>query len=365
MVIREFEELNKKALKLEDTFFETEILPIYWSDSNGRQHRVAGQQTIVDKNAGKAISVVSNSYHFVHNYEAYQLADAVIKRVFNGLTLKDFQCFNVYMPKSKGSCRIDLILPSAKTLFPNLMDTWLPFVRISNSYNKSLGLKYEIGFCRWICLNGVIFEQRGITIRITHSEKVDIDRIKRMIDDAKEVRGIQSLIDEFSIKINKLKSFELPESFESPETIELQEFIALAVYCKVFNIIIQDEETYVNIDKKENDGIEKMKKLDPARIEEANLIIDRAKHYFKEFGNNAYAIFNILTDYATFPVTHGRQSIFIHGMQRKVGNWADEFLEEIQKPDFSFDKYIGEDVKKSAFFLESLIEKNPLASHIY
>jgi len=368
MVIREFEEMKEEGFQLQDAFFETEILPIYWFDSNDRRHKIAGQQTIIDKKERRAISVVSTSYQFIHNFDAYKLADRVIQRVFNGLTLNDFECFNVYMPQSKGSCRIDLILRSANSIFPNLIDTWMPFIRISNSYNKTLVLKYEIGFCRGICLNGVIFDQRGITIRIPHSQKVNMYRIKRMIDNLKEVKGIQSLIDEFCEKINTLKSFEFPESIEFPETVVLPElikfpvFFALAMYCKAFNIVVKHEEIYGTVEKEEADGIVQKRAITPKRIEqlteEARLIINRAEQYFDEHGYNAYAIFNVLTDYATYPVAYSRHSIYIHGHQKKVGNWADDFIAEIQKPDFSLDKYFGEDIMKSAFVLESLTKNN-------
>ena len=368
MVIREFEEMKEEGFQLQDAFFETEILPIYWFDSNDRRHKIAGQQTIIDKKERRAISVVSTSYQFIHNFDAYKLADRVIQRVFNGLTLKDFECFNVYRPQSKGSCRIDLILRSAKSRFPNLIETWMPFIRISNSYNKTLVLKYEIGFCRGICLNGVIFDQRGITIRIPHSQKVNMYRIKRMIDNLKEVKGIQSLIDEFCGKINTLKSFEFPESIEFPETVVLPElikfpvFFALAMYCKAFNIVVKHEEIYGTVEKEEPDGIVQKKAITPKRIEqlteEARLIINRAEQYFEEHGYNAYAIFNVLTDYATYPVAYSRHSIYIHGHQKKVGNWADDFIAEIKKPDFSLDKYFGEDIMESAFVLESLTKYN-------
>ena len=51
------------------------------------------------------------------------------------------------MPQSISSCRIDLIIPySQDNPFADKKDTWTPFIRISNSYNRTLVLKYEIGF---------------------------------------------------------------------------------------------------------------------------------------------------------------------------------------------------------------------------
>lgn len=67
-------------------------------------------------------------------------------------------------------------------------------------------------------------------------------------------------------------------------------------------------------------------------------------------------IFNVLSDFASFPVAYAHQSSFIHGLQRKVGLWADELILEAKKPEFSRYKYIGEETMNTAFFLESLIK---------
>ncbi|MGN0206999.1 MAG: DUF932 domain-containing protein [Muribaculaceae bacterium] len=323
---------NSEGLSLlKDAFFETSIEPIYWVDNANRRHKITGQKAIIDITTGKSISVVSSQYNFVRNQEAYEIADFIVQRIFEGMTLQQFECYNVYMPKSKGSCRIDLIIPYSKdNPFADKKDTWTPFIRISNSYNRTLVLKYEIGFCRWICKNGAIFGQKGITISINHSKRIDSRRIQYEIEHMENVIGVRSLMSEFLEKMEMLKSLKLPES------------IALQMYCKAFGI---------KVDKK---------KVTPRQREilgqSAKRIVDAAKEYFAEMGNNAYAIFNVLSDIASFPVAYGNQSIFIHGLQRKVGLWAEEFIHEAKKSDFSLYKYIGEEATNTAFFMESLIK---------
>ena len=322
---------KREGLTLQDTFFETSLEPIFWVDKANRNHKVTGQKAIIDRTTGNSISVVSSQYNFVRNRDAYEIADFIVRRVFEGMTIQQFECYNVYMPQSKGSCRIDLIIPYSKdNPFADQRDTWTPFVRISNSYNRTLVLKYEIGFCRWICKNGVIFGQKGITISINHSERIDYRRIQYEIEHTENVIGVQSLMSLFLEKMDRLKSLELPES------------IALQMYCRAFGIKVDKEK----VSLRQRDILGKS----------AKRIIDAAKEYFAEMGNNAYAIFNVLSDFASFPIAYGHQSIYIHGLQRKVGLWADELILEAKKPDFSLYKYIGEEAMNTAFFLESLIK---------
>ena len=277
-------------------------------------------------------SVVSSQYNLVTNREAYEIANFIVQRIFEGMTLQQFECYNVYMPQSKGSCRIDLIIPfSYNNPFADRKDTWTPFLRISNSYNRTLVLKYETGFCRWICKNGVIFGQNGITISINHNERINYQRIQSEIGKMNNVIGVRNLMSSFLKKMDDLKSLELPES------------IALQMYCKAFNVKVSKDKLLPY----QKDTLGKS----------AKRIIDAAKEYFAEMGNNAYAIFNVLSDFASFPVSYGQQSIYIHGLQRKVGLWADNLILEAKKPNFSLYKFIGEEAMNTAFYLESLIKK--------
>ena len=112
-------------------------------DKNGRPRRFNGQTAIIDKQTQNTISIVSDSYKFISNREAFEFADDIIIKIFgNRFSPHDFKPYNIRMSKSKGNCRIDLIIPyDNKQAFPELKDSWIPFVRISNSYNRTLVLK--------------------------------------------------------------------------------------------------------------------------------------------------------------------------------------------------------------------------------
>lgn len=327
MITREW-----KGANLNEAFFPVTMASVSWSDNEGNFHKISGQYAIIDFSTKKTFSVVSDRYHLILNKEAYDFADAIIRGVFEGFTLSDFECFNIYMPKTRGSCRIDLIIPhNFNNPFGDPRENWTPFVRISNSYNKTLVLKYEIGFCRWICLNGVIFGQKGITIKFVHTDEINPKTINLYILKAQqEIGNIRNLWNAFENKLLRLKEIPLPST------------MALPMFCKAFGLEI--DETKVSKSQKENFKIKAQK------------IITSSKEYFAELGNNAYALFNVLTDFASFSEGVANPHNFIHGYQRKVGDWVDNIVTESSKPDFSLYKYIGEAAMNSAFFLESLVE---------
>lgn len=326
MIIRE-----QKQYNLKDAFFPVGEEPISYGEFMENSKRIPGYKAIVDCESGNVLSVVSSKYRLLRNKEAYELADNIVRAVFEGKNLSDFECFNILMPKSKGSCRIDLIIPNNfNELFGDKRESWTPFVRISNSYNRTMVLKYEIGFCRWICKNGMIFGQLGITFSMNHLGHITHKEINQLIEKArKNIGEIGSLWSQFEKKMTLLKNTPIPMSS------------SLAMYCKAFDIKIKKEE--VSDNKKE---ILRAK---------AKQIITASKDYFKELGNNGYAMMNVLTDFASFPNWTSNPSNFVDGYQRKVGAWVDDFLKESQKEGFSPSKYIGDEYQDTAYYLESLV----------
>lgn len=316
---------------IQDAFFEVSTQPVYWFDGFWK-HEIHGQKAIVDESTGNALSVVSSKYNVITNKTAYELCKHIINHIFSNVKLEDFQCFNILMPKTKGSCRIDLIIPQTyHSPFGDRKENWTPFIRISNSYNRTVTLKYEVGFCRWICLNGVIFNQTGVTLSYTHSENIDESQIVKHLKNLKSLERIDKMWETFDKKMNTLQEILIPES------------MALPIFCKAFGIEIDKDE--VSERQKETLGIK------------ASQIIDSSKEYFKELGNNAYAVFNVLTDYASYPQGISSIATAVHGFQRKVGDWVDEIVVHSKQEGFNLYDYIGKEVMNTAFFLESLVSK--------
>lgn len=319
-----------KKIELQKAFFPVEEMPISLNGGTSPL-TIPGYKAIVDKGTGRPLSVVSSKYRLVRNREAYEMADYVVRAIFEGKTLNDFECFNILMPRTKGSCKIDLIIPNNfNKLFGQENESWTPFVRISNSYNKTMVLKYEIGFCRWICLNGMIFGKTGITFAITHLGSITYKEIEKLINKAKlNIGDMGTLWKTFEQKMNYLQSIALPPSS------------ALAIYCKAFAINVNPKE----VTKTQEESLSMR----------AKQIVTASKDYFKELGNNAYAMMNVLSDYASFPEWANGNTNYVDGYQRKVGRWVDEFIEESGKQDFNLSKYLGDEYQNTAYYLESLV----------
>lgn len=323
MIIREFNERN-----LEEAFFPVEEQPIY----SVSRKIIPGYKAIVDSNTGRTLSVVSNQYCLIKNIEAYNYANYIVREVFEGKSLQDFMCYNIIMPNTKGSCRIDLLIPNVfNKLFGDKKESWTPFVRISNSYNKTLALKYEIGFCRWICLNGVIFGQTGVSISAAHMERITYKEIDRLIAKARSSMGnISSLWKAFELKMEELRSIHLSSSS------------AMGIYCRVFDVKAKNSQ----ITQLQREGL----------ICRAEQFTRTSREYFNELGDNAYAMMNVLTDIASFPEWTKSPANYIDGYQRRVGKWVDDITTEYKKKGFNLSDYIGADYINTAKFMESLIK---------
>jgi len=61
--------------------------------------------------------------------------------------------------------------------------------------------------------------------------------------------------------------------------------------------------------------------------------------YTNEVGENAYAAFNVMTDFATRPKGHGSYAREVHTLQRRVGAWLPEFCAQSRRSDFVMDDY--------------------------
>ena len=322
-----------KEKDLSIAMFPIEERNISWQDYYGHNHPIPGQYAIIDSERQRTLAVVSDRYKVILNQEAYEFADIIIRGVFAGKTLNDFVCYNVRVSKSRGSCIIDLIMPNNfSEIFGDENESWTPFLRITNSYNRRSVLRYEVGFCRWICLNGCIFGQKGFTISIGHDELESYERYDEVIARTrKEMGTIDSIWKTIVARLEKLRQ------------IEISELMVLPLFCKVFNIRVDE------------------KKITPPQREQlatrAKQILHSAKEYFQEMGSNAYALFNVLTDYASFPAGFSETSVTIHNYQHRVGNWVDEFLAAAGKESFSLSKYIGEDAMDAAFYMEKLVSR--------
>lgn len=326
-----------KPADLRKAFFPVAVRPAFWLDNKNQHHYIPGQKVLVEVERDYPLSVVSERYNLITNEEAYRMADVIVQGVFDGRTLGHFQCYNVMMPSTRSSCRMDFIIPQNQfSAFGDRRESYTPFLRISNSYNRTLVLRYEIGFCRWICLNGCIFGGKSYTATFVHSLQKKRRSVYEAIAEAR--RTIGSIEDIWTVLQRKLTALsEITAPFE----------LALPVFCQVFGIpdVGKPEVSVAMADK---------------YTVRAKLFLEQAGSYYAEFGPTAYALYNALTDYATFPDGETMSSMFVHGYQRKVGAWVDDLVAASMKRGFLFEETVLESSRKAAAALQRRMEKEPV-----
>jgi hypothetical protein len=149
--------------------------------------------------------VVTEEYKLVTNEAAYVMADEVMQKVFHTTQLSDMECLNITMPKSRSFCQIDLIHNTAD-FSPWERDKWTAFLRISNSYNRTRPLRFELGFCRWICLNGIIFGSKSVEFSYAHTRR-GMDRVDRFAENIGDIRQLETALTE---RMHHLKRYHVP-----------------------------------------------------------------------------------------------------------------------------------------------------------
>lgn len=304
------------STNLQSAFFPVELRPVFTgndpSQTGGHEfRRLERHRAVIDCETGHPFAVVTRDYQLVTNEMAYELGQVLMHRVFKTLTSNDLECFNIVMPKSRSFCQIDLIQKGA-SFEPWKDDKWIAFLRITNSYNRTRRLRYEIGFCRWICRNGVVFGQRSVEFSYDHSRGA-LDKIQHAADQIGNIRKIEA---EVVGHLHALKS----------RAVDPADILALA--CKAFEVRWPAD-----------------KRATPRQLEEAvgfrEQIQDGAEGYFQTMGHNAYAALNVLTDYASRPTGMISPETRAPLLQRRAGQWAESFLQQSAQPGFDMKQYLG------------------------
>ena len=288
---------------------------------------------IVDLNRQRVFAVVSDQYRLVTNEEAVEMGREVFAKVFRSQITETLTLYNVIQPKSRSFCWIDLTLDGHEFEFrPD--DTWIPFLRISNSYNRTRPLGFYLGFCRTICRNGMIFGAVGVKVSAYHTRGAIKDLHVKNYNPEKLLIAKKSFVE----SMNNLSRFAFP-----PELV-------LALVCKIFRIQAGEEQA--------------MKTAARKRALSIGVAVEALTHkYFRDLGHNGYAAFNVLTDFASRPVggAFGNASS-VHRFQEDCTTWIDGFVTEIQKPSFKFETYVATQLVTAKMIQQIMTEDRSIKS---
>jgi hypothetical protein len=296
----------ERSTDLNRILFPVGFKKIFYEDRSRAEKRdvhIPQYHAVVNLDTGRTLGVVGKGYRLITNQEALEFAKQAFKQLFDVVNLSDMEIFNVIGPKSGYYCHVDLVHKNYR-ITPFKQELYWPYIRVTNSYNRSKALRFDLGFLRSICSNGMIFEQESIKFKFPHTWQSIGVKIKFDVDSQK----IKRLETEFVNHMKGLDGYEVPREF------------ALPLMCKA-----------LGFEFKVNEGSEKRRIAEQERltefIVEANQLTDK---YYQEFGNNAYAIFNAVTEYASTPRDSNGQGLKVNSLQTRAGKWVREFAASIQ-----------------------------------
>lgn len=302
------------AKTLQDITFPLVKRPVYAILENGKQIDIPGKIVLMNSKTDEPISIVSNGYELITNEEAYNYGKNCMKTLFNITNDTDIELFNIISPDKYSFCHIDLT--SQKTSFVIFDEKYLPFIRITNSYNTSFKLSFKIGVCRIICTNGMIFGEDAIRLNYSH-----VRGTKKVIDF--EVRK-----DEFNRIINKFKS-----DVKILKDSEIVIDYSFLIFCKALGLTF-------DINNSNELKREKARKKLSGYKSQFNSMLSK---YTNELGNNYYALYNTITEFSTNGFAGEPTPVLrINSWQRRAGNWVDSFTRLLRNGNIDYDEYLEE-----------------------
>lgn len=275
---------------------------------------VKDYKAVVNLENEEIFSVVSNDYDLIPNRTAFIEGKRLFRKL-TGIEEDGLRPFKVVSSKRRTFCHVDFVNQNYNPI-KFKQDTWLPFLRVTNSYNKTYLLRYQIGFVRALCSNGLIFDEESIVLKKAHIKSngdFEVDA---------EIRAdrFRELKNSFINSMDGLFKYNVPRKH------------VLSLAYKILSLKFQVTNSIENI---RNKALEQQKAFETKVDELTN-------QYYEELEPTAYAVLNVLTDlishenYDVIPNYSGRES----GLQKKTYEWARSFPDEINRKDFSWSQYL-------------------------
>lgn len=275
---------------LEEALFQVSMVKLLTADNTTL---LPNHRAIVSE-SGEVFSVVTRDYRLVSHRNAYDLGIEAFAAAFGKEASEELKIFNVRMPSTRAWVQVDLTADSL-AFEPKAGDRWLPFLRVINSYNRTKALEFTLGFCRWICQNGMIFGSWSATFRNTHRCQV-AELPMRLRETFAEERVGQGL-PAFRSQLGQLVKLRVPPHSFVPGCLEILQLRPPA-------------------DLQSDPRAKSWGQLG-SHLEKLG-----AK-YTKALGENAYALVNAASDYASHLDAPMMNAGRVHGLQARCGRWTE------------------------------------------
>lgn len=294
------EKIMSRNTNIEQIKFPVKLRPVYTKEKKYSRLSNYSAVTGIFEKEERVFSVVSKDYTLILNEDAIALGKSIFSKIFPESCDDDFTVFNVVFPSTRSYCHIDLI---NKNYTLNIWDkeVYIPFIRITNSYNKTKKLRFELGFCRQVCDNGVIFEREFVSLDYIHYGN-SIGKILNMTVNDLKLKDLKLIESKFIEYMKYLKEIKIEEKYFIP------------LIAKIFGLKFKSD----NVSDRYRKIIEKQK-------EEFLNIMERLKRkYTRELGENAYSLFNTATALAN--ETDFVKIVRYNDYQTKAGIWVKEII---------------------------------------
>jgi len=305
---------KERNTNLDELFFSVISQDIFTKiGASDKLLKIPGKQVLINASNNTPISVVSDDYEIVTNKDAYGYGSDCMKELFKLKKDENIEIFNIIRPSTLSFCHMDLVCPTKK--FEYKKEKFMPFVRITNSYNKLFKLYFRIGICRSICENGMIFGEDSIKFSFNHmkgkNDKVHFDINS---DD------FERILDKFKSEIEILMENKFDFEYSVPMV-------------------------YKGLGIKPNIDV-KTKKQREFIVNLENKISDLLKIYRMSLGDNFYSIYNIITDISSRGIEDESLLITkIHSRQARAGRWMSYISNELRNERFVYDEYLEDYLK--------------------
>lgn len=271
--------------------------------ADGTGLRPIGTHTaIINRASGQPVGIVSRGYHMVTNAAALELGKRCARELLGAGATAELEVWKVDAPSTGSHCFVDLIHPAHAL---NLLgseapaEVYVPYLRITNSYNGTRALRFDVGFCRKLCANGVIFETDTIRFWYPHLRReIGHDDIQFEIRPGQ----LERLTERFRRFVQLARSVPLTAD-ESRE--EVRRVVGFA------------SDQAINAME---DVRRRLRGL--AIANEANQALMR---YRSELGPNAYAAFNTMTELARTLGSQPGVGRDADSVQKRAGEWLRAF----------------------------------------
>ena len=303
---------------LHSVMFPVREVDVYAETEPGKRDRIPGKKALINADTCSVLSVVSDRYQVLHNSTALELARKCCIAAFPNTAPANWCVFSVEAPLTGGHCRIDLthegpIYGYDWSFSKNEQDEFGPFIRVSNSYNRTSVFGIRFGLVRWACTNGMVDWHSSITIKVAHDENEMVKSIEAKINEAK----FRKVIEDFRRVLKSLHRAQVPEGRFRPLVLS----------------VLQIRKPERMPDSRESAWKCLEEHLD-----------DVASRYVGEMGQTGYALVNAITDVASHPPTKVGGYNFIRrerdGLQRLAGIWLVDFSKIAQQRQ-SLEEYLA------------------------